>query len=238
MLAQWISELEYARKLSEKEILRHKLLFIAKLLHECQHQLTNRFVSLPRVSSKKQARVGSSSAEMAFGKSAAEEGWRKRSRDKDPSGSSGDGGFATHSRSELESRDGGPAMHTRSKAEPPDVPETGRATKSMRLQTPSPSSTQTEVGDSHQNTPENVGSSRIHGRPCGDSGNARAKSDGTLMNTLLNRLTDSRMVSAASSGLLSLKFMLHSSIFRLISHNNLQASGLNCTRRKALRETS
>ena len=72
---------------------------------------------------------------MAVSTSAAAEGGRKRSRDKVPSGSSGDGGFATHSHSELESRDGGPARHTRRKAEPPDLPDTGRelhSTKSLK----------------------------------------------------------------------------------------------------------
>ena len=63
-------------------------------------------------------------------------------------------------------------MHTRRKAEPPDLPDTGIVPNSMRLQTPSPSSTQTEVGEPQQNTPENVSSSMIDGRPRGDSGHA------------------------------------------------------------------
>jgi hypothetical protein len=107
---------------------------------------------------------------MAYGKSAAAEGGRKRSRDKDSSGSSCDGGFATNSHIELESGDWGPAMHTRSKAEAPDT--TGRVPKKMRVQTPSPSSTQAEVAEPQQNAPEDVGSSMIDGRRRGDSGHA------------------------------------------------------------------
>ena len=156
---QWVDELSRfdlgntTSKLSNEEILRHKLLLIAKALHEGQHEVTAQFLLLPRVAQKRAAKVSSA---------AVDAGTREVGKAKSQSGENkviiGEG----------------PAMSTRSKSVSPDF-ERSRSTKKARTTgttTPSPPSSRKEAGGSQQNTPENVGSTMENGLRRGDSGHA------------------------------------------------------------------
>jgi len=162
MFPQWVDELSRFdignsfSQLSTEELLRHKLLLIAKALHEGQHEVTARFLSLPRVSHKTAAKVSSAAVDVV-----KQEAGKVKFQWEGDAVKTGEG----------------PAMNTRSKAVSPLSPgvEERRRSKRQRrdeFKTPSPPSSRKETGGSQQNTPENVGSTMENGQRRGDSGHA------------------------------------------------------------------